>query len=182
MLEYGVLGLYGSILQSLGYSYDVIQKYNKEYNKNKLPDHYGKLLLTLGYILVGLHYYDEHNKYTHLYHDIGYSMILLFYVLSYLNKYNTPHKNYELLAIIAFSMIVLNTQLHNKNVILLGHITAIAFYILYVKDEYEEINEHDEYKEQYKNIEDHENSINYGTLLHTIGGTIFIGHYLHKYL
>ena len=127
----------------------------------------------MGYILVGLHYYDEHNKYTHLYHDIGYSMILLYYVLSYLNKYETPHKNYEILAIIAFSMIILNTQLHNKNVILIGHICAMAFYSLYVKEEYEEINEHEE---------DTENNTNYGALLHTIGGTLFIGHYLHKYL
>jgi len=171
MIEYGVLGLYGSIMQSLGYSYDFTQTRHEEY-KNKLPDYYGKLLLTFGYILVGLHYHDEEHKYTHIYHDIGYSMIFCFYLLSYLNKYTTSPKKYELLAIIAFSMIVINTQLNNKNVILLGHIAAIAFYILYVKNEYDEINEH-----KHK-----QNNINYGALLHTVGGAIFIGHYMHKYI
>jgi len=174
MFEYGVLGLYGSLLQLLGYSYDAIQQYNNNNNIiNKSPDYYGKILLTIGYIFVGLHYYDPNNKYTILYHNIGYSIILLFHVLSYLNKYNTPYKNYQILAIIAFSIIILNTILNNEIVIFIGHIIIIAFYILYIKDEYE-IN-----KKYVKNIQ---NNINYSPLLHIIGGTLFIGHYLQKYV
>ena len=77
------------------------------------------------------------------------------------------------MAIIAFSIIILNTILNNEIVIFIGHIIIIAFYILYVKNEYE-IN-----KEYVKNIQ---NNINYSTSMHMIAGTLFIGHYLQKYV
>lgn len=176
---YGLLGLYGSIIQSITYFSDTMSYYkqykaalkNKKKQKQKqsaivsdrkkVPMYVGKLILSVAYTCLAIHYYDHHSKISHKMHDIGYFLLCLYFSMSYFNLFEKTDKQ-DLIALIAFLIILTNVKIKSENYIRIGHIFVTIYYVLYIISEAKEL------------------VVN--PLLHATAASLLIGHYSEKYV